>query len=101
MNIAIDYTAALKQGGGIGRYTRGLITTLARLDRDDHHYTLLATADTPRDGLAFFQAYPNFSYKIYPLAERWLIGRLLGRPGGFGITYKAWDPVDGSAVAQG
>ena len=72
MNIAIDYTAALKQGGGIGRYTRGLITTLARLDRDDHHYTLLATADTPRDGLAFFQAYPNFSYKIYPLAERWL-----------------------------
>ena len=32
MKIGIDYTAALKQGGGIGRYTRGLITTLAQLD---------------------------------------------------------------------
>ncbi len=30
--IAIDYTAALEQGGGIGRYTRELITALARQD---------------------------------------------------------------------
>ncbi len=71
MNIGIDYTAALKQSGGIGRYTRGLITTLAELD-SQNNYTLLGTPDAPRDDLEFFQSYPNFSHKIYPLSERWM-----------------------------
>lgn len=71
MKIGIDYTAALKQSGGIGRYTRGLITTLAQLDQHNQ-YTLLASSDAPRPGLQTFQNYPNFSYKIYPLPERWL-----------------------------
>ncbi|HXV97252.1 MAG TPA: glycosyltransferase family 1 protein, partial [Anaerolineae bacterium] len=62
MKIGIDYTAALKQSGGIGRYTRGLITTLAQLDRQNH-YTLLATADAPRTTLQTFQAFSNFNYK--------------------------------------
>ena len=30
--IAIDFSAAVTQGGGIGRYTRELVTALARLD---------------------------------------------------------------------
>ncbi|MBN1992818.1 MAG: glycosyltransferase family 4 protein [Anaerolineae bacterium] len=71
MNISIDYTAALKQSGGIGRYARGLITTLAQLDQQNR-YTLLAAADAPRAGLQVFQSYPNFNHKIYPLPERWL-----------------------------
>jgi glycosyltransferase involved in cell wall biosynthesis len=71
LKIGIDYTAALKQSGGIGRYARGLITTLAELDKQNH-YTLLAAADAPLEDLKFFQPYPNFSHKIYPLPERWL-----------------------------
>lgn len=71
MNIGIDYTSALKQGGGIGRYTRGLITTLAQLDRQ-HHYRLMYTPDSPLEGLRLFETYPNFSTHRYPLAERWL-----------------------------
>jgi glycosyltransferase involved in cell wall biosynthesis len=71
LKIGIDYTAALKQSGGIGRYTRGLITTLAQLDRQNH-YTLLATADAPRTDLQTFQAFSNFNHKTYPLPERWL-----------------------------
>lgn len=71
MKIGIDYTAALKQSGGIGRYTRGLITTLARLDRQ-YDYTLMATLDAPLEGLQTFQSYANFSHKIYPLPERWM-----------------------------
>ena len=71
LKIGIDYTAALKQSGGIGRYARGLITTLAQLN-SPHSYTLLATPDAPRDGLEFFQQYPNFNNKTYPLAERWM-----------------------------
>ncbi len=71
MKIGIDYTAALKQSGGIGRYTYGLITTLAHLD-DKNSYTLLATPDAPLNNLQIFQPYPNFTYKIYPLPERWM-----------------------------
>jgi glycosyltransferase involved in cell wall biosynthesis len=71
VNIGIDYTAALKQSGGIGRYARGLITTLAKLD-SRHNYTLLATPDAASDGLEFFQKYPNFNHKTYPLPERWM-----------------------------
>lgn len=71
MNIGIDYTAALKQSGGIGRYTRGLITTLAHLD-SQNRYTLLTASDAPRRDLQTFQSFANFSHKIYPLPERWL-----------------------------
>lgn len=71
MQIGIDYTAALKQGGGIGRYTRGLITALAQLDTR-HHYTLLTTPDAPRAGLDIFQSHANFGTKTYPLPERWM-----------------------------
>ncbi|MDM8521464.1 glycosyltransferase family 1 protein [Anaerolineales bacterium HSG6] len=71
MIIGIDYTAALKQGGGIGRYTRGLITTLAQLDQQTE-YRLLASSDAPIDSLNSFQKYPNFSHKSYPFPERWM-----------------------------
>ena len=71
MKIGIDYTAALKQSGGIGRYTRGLITTLAQLDTQ-HQYRLMITPDAPPDDLAYFQDYANFAHKRYPLPERWL-----------------------------
>ena len=71
MHIGIDYTAALKQSGGIGRYTWGLITTLATLDQKNR-YTLLATSDAPLDALQVFRSRPNFSHKIYPLPERWM-----------------------------
>ena len=39
MHIAIDYTSAVRQGAGIGRYTRCLIRALAELDAENR-YTL-------------------------------------------------------------
>ncbi len=50
MRIAIDYTAAVHQGGGIGRYTKGLVKALMSLDRQNE-YTLfvagqIGTQDT-------------------------------------------------------
>jgi glycosyltransferase involved in cell wall biosynthesis len=71
MRIGVDYTAALKQGGGIGRYTRGLITTLAGLDAVNS-YTLLAASDASSEHLQPFHSRPNFSHKWYPLPERWM-----------------------------
>ncbi len=40
--VAIDYTAALAQGGGIGRYTRELIRALARLDSQTDYRLFVA-----------------------------------------------------------
>jgi glycosyltransferase involved in cell wall biosynthesis len=39
MHIGIDYTSAVTQGAGIGRYTRELIHALLAVS-SDHHYTL-------------------------------------------------------------
>jgi glycosyltransferase involved in cell wall biosynthesis len=71
VRIGIDYTSALKQGGGIGRYTRGLITSLIELDTENH-YTLMSTPDAPPNGLAHFRPFPNVAARQYPLPERWL-----------------------------
>jgi glycosyltransferase involved in cell wall biosynthesis len=71
MVIGIDYTAGLKQSGGIGRYTKGLVTTLARLDTT-HQYRLLTTKDASLADLQLFNNYANFSHCRYPLAERWM-----------------------------
>jgi glycosyltransferase involved in cell wall biosynthesis len=45
LHIGIDYTAAVRQGAGIGRYTRGLVQALARLDRENR-YTLFMPHDS-------------------------------------------------------
>jgi glycosyltransferase involved in cell wall biosynthesis len=65
MRLAIDYTAAAKQGGGIGRITRGLLAGVAALD-PDNQYILLTARDAP-------QVTPpavNFTTRIIPLPER-------------------------------
>lgn len=41
MRITIDYTPALRQTAGIGRYTRGLISALAETDQENQ-YTLFS-----------------------------------------------------------
>jgi glycosyltransferase involved in cell wall biosynthesis len=45
LRIGIDYTAAVRQGAGIGRYTRGLVQALARLDQENR-YTLFTPHDS-------------------------------------------------------
>ncbi len=67
MRIGIDYTAAARQGGGIGRITRGLVAGVAALDPDDE-YVLLAARDAPSVTLWG----PNFSERRLPLTERQL-----------------------------
>ncbi|HFD39768.1 MAG TPA: glycosyltransferase family 1 protein, partial [Anaerolineae bacterium] len=68
MRIGIDYTAAVRQGGGIGRYTRNLIRALAALD-DDNRY-ILFTAGRGDDGLGSWPE--NFRRRAVPLSDRWL-----------------------------
>ncbi len=67
--IAIDYTSALSQSGGIGRYTRELVRALARLD-DQTDYRLFAAGQ--QAGNLPAPPGPNFSWKPARLNTGWL-----------------------------
>jgi glycosyltransferase involved in cell wall biosynthesis len=69
MRIGIDYTAAVRQRAGIGRYTRNLIRALAEIDAE-RQYTLFVAGGHGDDELAFWPA--NFRVKSIPLSDRWL-----------------------------
>ncbi len=73
LRIGIDYTSAVRQRAGIGRYTRNLIRALAELDADNL-YTLFVAGGTRRDrvdkGLAAWPA--NYRIRSVPISDRWL-----------------------------
>lgn len=67
MHITIDYTPALRQTAGIGRYTRGLVAALAELDRENT-YSLFCAGEAPDT-----QAWPaNFRVRVSSVPARWL-----------------------------
>src|SRR5688500_3173504 len=66
-HIAIDYTAAIRQGGGIGRYTRELVKALLASDPETA-YTLLVADPRPLPApLA-----PNARFRRVPVSDVWL-----------------------------
>lgn len=69
MQITIDYTPAVHQRAGIGRYTRGLVAALARLNVS-HHIRLMILG---RKGAYYIpeRLPPNFSLRWIPLSDRW------------------------------
>jgi glycosyltransferase involved in cell wall biosynthesis len=67
--IAIDYTAALQQGGGIGRYTRELVAALAALD-DQTEFRLFVAGRRPRK--LPDPPGPNFTWATTRLSPEWL-----------------------------
>ena len=67
MRIAIDYTSAVTQREGIGRYTRSLVDALVRLDADDR-FTLFSS-ERPRAGLGFPVA-RNTRRRVFPAGSR-------------------------------
>lgn len=70
MRIGIDYTAAVRQHAGIGRYTRNLIRALAELDRQNRYTLFVAGGWGEGDGLGPWPA--NFSLRSVPVSDRWL-----------------------------
>lgn len=71
MSVTIDYTSAVRQRAGIGRYTRSLIHALARIDQQTA-YTLF----TPHDARYVHDAalFPsNFRLAHAPLDERVMV----------------------------
>jgi len=67
VRIAIDYTPALSQGAGIGRYTRGLVAALAEVD-PRNRYTLFCAGETaPPEGWP-----AGFAIRRTRVSARWL-----------------------------
>ncbi len=67
MRIGIDYTAAVQQGAGIGRYTRELVRALAKLDQSND-YVLFAAAGGQRTTDSGWPS--NFQMRSVPLSDR-------------------------------
>lgn len=69
MHIAIDYTPAVHQRAGIGRYTRGLVQALTRID-SKNQYTLMVLG---RAGAHFIPTTlpTNFKLRFAPISDRW------------------------------
>ncbi|MBI3970141.1 MAG: glycosyltransferase family 4 protein [Chloroflexi bacterium] len=69
MNLAIDFTAGVRQPAGVGRYTRSLIGALAHLPDCAHRITLLwagpARVPVPTE-------WPHTRSRRLPLPERWM-----------------------------
>lgn len=73
MRIAVEYTSAIRQGGGIGRYTRELVAALLDLPHA-HHFTLLAGIAGKR--AAWESAAASFreraALRPLPLTDDWM-----------------------------
>ncbi len=76
MRIGVDYSAAVWQGAGIGRYTRALVAELLRLDRENR-YILLFPAGFPGRPAPFLAHlhhldHPHLQLRPLPLSDRYL-----------------------------
>ena len=69
MRITIDYTSAIAQGAGIGRYTRSLVAALARVDGDDRYTLFSVERPTPERG---FPSAPNMRPRVRPIGNRYM-----------------------------
>jgi len=67
LRIGIDYTAAVRQRAGIGRYTRELVRALAKLDQNND-YVLFAAAGGQRTTDSGWPS--NFQMRSVPLSDR-------------------------------
>lgn len=67
MRVVIDYTPAIRQSAGIGRYTKGLVAALADIDQSNE-YVLFCAGATPSHA-----KWPdNFVVRRSALPSRWL-----------------------------
>ena len=72
MRIGIDVTAAITQGGGIGRYTRELVQALVAADQENEYRFFSAKQPASLPVANPLPAAPNTAYHPAPLGERWL-----------------------------
>lgn len=67
--VALDYTPAHEQGGGIGRYVRELVSALAQLDHNTDYRLFVSGV---KDRASLINLGDNFTWKPTRLAPAWL-----------------------------
>jgi glycosyltransferase involved in cell wall biosynthesis len=72
LRIGIDVTSAVRQGAGVGRYTRGLVRALLALDEVNRYKLVAAGPSTRATALKIFPQTANSELRVIPLSERWL-----------------------------
>jgi glycosyltransferase involved in cell wall biosynthesis len=70
MRIAIDYTAAVNQTAGIGRFVRSLVKAVTEIDQQNQY--LLVHARPNDEAVLDFPTAPNVSRRQLPIRERLL-----------------------------
>jgi len=70
VRIGLEITAAVCQRGGIGRYVRELLRTLAALDGENQYHTFFAATNDLALGLPTLPA--NFHVRRLPFHDIWL-----------------------------
>ncbi|HEU5319003.1 MAG TPA: glycosyltransferase family 1 protein, partial [Chloroflexota bacterium] len=72
MKLAVDYTAGVRQHGGVGRYTRSLVRALADAlaESPGRHSQTLLWAGPPR--IPPPTGWPATHTRRLPLPERWM-----------------------------
>ncbi|MCL5264947.1 MAG: glycosyltransferase family 4 protein [Chloroflexi bacterium] len=71
MRIGIDYTAAVNQGAGIGRYVRGLVGSLASLDHSNEYVLFYSYRQQKKPKLVLAER-PNFRERALPVSDKFL-----------------------------
>ncbi len=69
MRISIDYTAGIRQGAGVGRFVRGLVSALIDIDRENA-YTLLYAPKQRGECKPDLPRAPNVTGRPFVLTER-------------------------------
>jgi glycosyltransferase involved in cell wall biosynthesis len=72
MFIGIDYTAAARQGAGIGRYTRELISALLGLESAHQYVIFAATGGLETGDWRTGIQRRNVQFRALPLTDEWL-----------------------------
>lgn len=71
MRVTIDYTSAIAQGAGIGRYTRSLVAGLARVDPATQYTLFSVERPTPTRGFPDPALAPNMRPRVFGVGNRY------------------------------
>jgi len=72
MRIGIDYTSAARQRGGIGRYTRELVSALTSLDGGHHYILFAAVGGLNGEDWTSIAEQENVRFRALPVSDDWL-----------------------------